>query len=267
MNKELDKKLMFENISYLLQETGIKIGELEAEAGVSPGYISRSTKDEKSKPGIDFIIGAAHALNISVDTLISVRFSELTPTEKYLVEFLEKLKRDTADDKLTWNKELADKLNRMEADINGNTEHPLFSMETFFEMKESGYPEEVTRVIIVSDTFGCNTAIAGDCFNLEMKNGARLYIMNLSKSAYNIRESDVMAKEIWVHMPQSIPKFMCSTAKNSPLADLVEDLYFVVAEFSKCPKIAEDILHVIDAFMQDDYLSDDPDHAFKRFDL
>ena len=47
MSKEFNKQQMLDNITFFLQEFSKKIGELETEAGVSPGYISRITKDEK----------------------------------------------------------------------------------------------------------------------------------------------------------------------------------------------------------------------------
>ena len=89
MGVEFDKKRMLENISFLLKEKGKKIGELETEAGVSVGYISRTSKDENAKPGIDFILKVAEALNISVDMLLKVDLTDLTPTEKYLLSFFE----------------------------------------------------------------------------------------------------------------------------------------------------------------------------------
>ena len=51
MTEEFNKKIMLDNISFLLNESGKKIGELETEAGVSTGYISRISKDEKTKLG------------------------------------------------------------------------------------------------------------------------------------------------------------------------------------------------------------------------
>ena len=262
MSISLNKELMLDNIYYRLQELDMKIGELEAEADVSPGYISRTSKDENSRPGIDFVIKAAHALQVSVDTLLNVRLSELTPTEKYLFKFLEKLKRYTSEDKLAWNRESASTLNQIGVDDHGNVEHILFSLETFFEEGESEYPDKITRVVMNSHTFGFNTYIEGDCFDLEMKNRASLYLMNISKNAYNLHEPEVKAKEIWIHIPRGEPKFICGTAKNSPFSNIVEDLYSIVAEFSKHPKIPEDLRFVIDAFMEKDDLSNDEYSAF-----
>lgn len=76
-----------------------------------------------NKPSADLITGAVK------NTLLNIDLSGLTPTERYLITFIEKLKRDTADDKLEWMRSSADSLNRLECDMNGCVEHPLFSYE------------------------------------------------------------------------------------------------------------------------------------------
>lgn len=257
MSEEFNKKRMFDNISFMLTEFGRKIGELETSVGVSPGYISRTSKEENVKPGIDFIVNVANALDVSLDTLLNVNMTELTPTEQYLVSFLEKLKNDTVDDKLIWNIESADSLNRQEPDMNGYVEHPLFSYETFFEKSEIEYPEEVSRVVMVSKSFDCHTAIAGECYNLEMKNHSILYIMNISKSVYNTNDINAFAKEIWMYKPRTGSKVLCSNKDSSSLAKMVEDLYRIVAERSKHPKISTDLRYIIDSFMNDDNVNDE----------
>lgn len=257
MTNEFKKQLMLDNISYLLKETGKKIGELETDAGVSLGYISRISKEGNTKPGIDFIINVADSLNISIDTLLNVDLSEMTPNERYLLSFLEKLNRDTLGDKLDWNSESADWLNRFEADSNGYTDHPLLSFETFNEEGQTEYTEEVSKVVFVSKSFDCKTYIQGDCFNLRLKNGSILYLMNISKSVYKISDTDAFAKEVWMYTPDAGPHFLCSNNVISPLANLVDELYVTVSERMKHPRIMRELQYVIDAFMKDDMSDDD----------
>lgn len=105
MNDNFNSRLIFDNISYLIKEQGKKVGEVETQAGVSAGYISRNSKDSNSKPGIDFLFRVSEILNTSIDTIMKIPLSELTPTERYLVSFFEKLKADTAADKILWERE------------------------------------------------------------------------------------------------------------------------------------------------------------------
>ena len=261
MQSGFDKKLFFDNISYLIRENDLKVGEVESQAGVSAGYISRTSKDGGTKPGIDFIVNISKILNVSIDVLLGVDLEKLTPTEKYLISFLDKLISDTAHDKLSWNKDSAGNLNHLECDINGNTDHPLFHSETFMEPGEEGYPNEVTRNIFISNTFEELTYIAGNCYSLVLKNGAQLYLMNISKSVHSSREKDIYAKEIWMQIRNGSAKYLCGTRSEAPISDRVESLYTAVEEDSKHPKIDQNLQEIIDAFMKDDF-SDDMDVPF-----
>lgn len=256
MTNEFNKQLMLDNISFLLKEFGKKIGDLETDAGVSPGYISRISKEGNTKPGIEFIMKVADSLNTSIATLLNVDLTEMTISERYLVSFLEKLDKDTLNEKLDWNRESKERLNRAEPDINMDTDHPLLSYETFYEEGECEYPNEVSRVVFVSNTFDCGTYINGDCFNLRLKNGSILYFMNICKSVYNTNDPDAFAKEIWMYTPDDGANFLCSNTGISPLAALVDNLYTTVSERMKLPRIKKELKYVIDAFMKDD-LSDD----------
>lgn len=257
MTSEFNKQLMLDNISFLLKELDKKIGELETEAGVSPGYLSRISKEGNSKPGIEFIMKVADSLNISVDTLLKVNLTDMTPTERYLVNFLEKLSAKTKDDRLDWNHEAADKLNYTETDINGNTDHPLLSYETFYEEGETEYPDQVSRVVFVSKNFGCRTYIKGDCFNLRLKNGSKLYLMNISKSVHNVNDPDAYATEIWMYTPNTGSNFLCSNKDASEIAILVDTLYITVSEYMKHPRLKHELQYIIDAFMNNDLSDDD----------
>ncbi|WP_353892930.1 helix-turn-helix transcriptional regulator [Proteinivorax hydrogeniformans] len=257
MTKKFNKKLMLDNIAYLLKDAGKKIGELESDAGVSPGYISRISKEGNTKPGIDFIMNVADSLNVSINTLLNVELTEMTPNERYLLSFLEKLNKDTIDDKLDWNCESADWLNRAETDKNSYSDHPLLSYETFYEEGEGDYPNEVSRVVFVSKSFDCKTSIYGDCFNLRLKNGSILYIMNISKSVYRVNDPNAFAKEIWMYIPGTGTNFLCRNNEISPLADLVDELYSTVSERMKHPRVKGELQYVIDSFMKDDVSDDD----------
>lgn len=259
MDANFNKTILFDNIAYLIKKREMKIGELESEVGVSPGYISRTSKDGSTKPGIDFIMNAATVLKVSIDTLLRVDMTSMTPTEQYLISFLEKLNSDTANDKLEWNCEPAEFLNhRLEVYENGATDHPLFSLETFLEEGETEYPDEVTRVVFTSKSYDVHTYIHGDCFNLRMKNGVYLYLMNISKSIYRKNDPSAFAKEVWMLPTRGLGKqFLARTGDSSRISSLIEELYETVSENAKHPKVSKDIRGVIDAFMRDDLEDDD----------
>lgn len=259
--KNFNKALCFSNIRELLrQNPDVKIGQIEKEAGVRLGYMSRLEKEgNTAEPSMEFIVSAAKLLKVSIDTLISVDLTGFTPTEQYIVNFFDKLKSDTLQDKLDWNRESAFNLNRMEADIDENIYHPLFSKETFFEETECDYPEEVTRIVFNSKTFGPHTYIAGDCFNLRLKNGTTLYLMDIEKSVHRTGDTSAFAKEAWVSVPNKGCQVLVASQDNTPVAPLIEVLFSTVKERMEHPKVNNDVMYAIDSFMKDD-IEDDEDY-------
>lgn len=261
MSVEFNKTRLLNNISFMLKEFGKKIGELEAEAGVSPGYLSRTAKDASAKPGIDFIIKVADALNVSVDTLLNTELTELSPTELYLITFFDKLKRDTIAGKLEWVIERADALNNMPVNDENTTEpwvsHPMFDYETFYERSDGEYPEEISRPVFKSQAFDVHTYINGNCYSLRLKDQHYLYLMDFNKSVHRTNDLTAYRKEVWMYSQTSGRQFICDNAHSSPLEKQVDELFEVLAEYSKHPQIKKNIKTIMDAFMIDDF-SDTP---------
>ena len=263
--KRFSKALCLTNIRELLrQNPDVKIGQIEKEAGVRIGYMSRLEKEgNTTEPSIEFILTAAKLLRVSLDTLVSVNLSGLTPTEQYIVSFFDKLKADTLADKLDWVRETPYNLNRIEPNYNGWVEHPLFDEETFFEESECEYPNEVTRIVFSSKSFGPKTYITGDCFNLRLKNGTTLYLMNIEKSVHRTSDPTAFAKEAWVYVPQKGCSSLLTTKDETAVAPMLEELYAIVKERMEHPKINKDVMYAIDSFMKDDLDDDDvPDLPF-----
>lgn len=261
--KNFNKTLCFSNIRELLrQNSDVKIGQIEKEAGIRLGYMSRLEKEgNTAEPSMEFIVTAAKLLKVSIDTLITVDLTGLTPTEQYIVSFFDKLKADTLKDKLDWNRETAFNLNRMEADINGWVYHPLFAEETFYEETECEYPEEVTRIVFNSKTFGPHTYICGDCFNLRLKNGTTLYLMDIEKSVHRTGDMTAYAKEAWMSVPHKGCQLLVASQDDTPVAPLLEVLFSIVKERMEHPKVNNDVMYAIDSFMKDDIEDDDTDEC------
>lgn len=256
--KNFNKNLCFSNIRELLKRNpNVKIGQIEKEAGIRLGYMSRLEKEgNTAEPSMEFIITAAKLLNVSIDTLVTVDLAGLTPHEQYITKFFDKLKSDTLADKLDWKRETAFVLNNMESDINGCTDHPLFSLETFTEEINEGDSEEVTKVVFQSKSFGFNTHIKDDCFNLRLKNGTVLYLMNVSRSVYRVGDPNAAAIEVWLYVPRTDCSVLVSSRDKTQVAPMSVSLYQTVKTQMEHPKINKGALSAIDAFMKDD-LEDD----------
>ena len=69
MNMNFDRERLMANITALIQQKGMNIGDVEAAVGSSKGYISRLLKNE-SIPSSDFTWKLAKVLGVSTDMLI-----------------------------------------------------------------------------------------------------------------------------------------------------------------------------------------------------
>ena len=251
--KEFVKEILFANLYHLIKQSGKRIRDLEEEAGVSIGYISRMNKESNGKPGIDFIVKAADLLNVSIDTLLSVDLTKLTGTQQYALSFLEKLIKSTVEEKLAWEKEPADELNNVDIDYRGVPEHPLFSEETFSESDyDNDFSEKDKHIVFNSKTFGLDTVISGDCFKMELKYSTYLYLMDIERGYNPFGESNEYAKEVWLYTPSASKQFLCSD-KDLHLGQTVITLFRAVTEYSKHPQLKIDFRKAIDAFMEEDY--------------
>lgn len=245
---EFNSKILFNNITFLLKNTEFKVGELETAAGVSTGYISRTSKDDRSNPSIEFVAKTAKFFDIGLDLLINVDLGSETETEIYLASLIDKLIVDTNSNKLDWKVEKAYYLNNLEVDINGFTNHDLFYYETFQEQTEAGYAEEITDVRFKSDSYGMNTYIADDCFYLQMKD-YRLYVMKISKSIHSINEPESYAIELWMVHNRGNNNFLAKDLNNSVYNILIKNLYRSINEYNKKPKIDIEVKRVLDAYL------------------
>lgn len=254
MPEDFNRELFFGNLYYLIRKQDIKIGEIESGAGVSAGYISRASRDEKSKPGVEFVMKAAELLHISIDALLRADLASTTPSEEYIMSFLTKLNSDTLDDKLEWVRESTEELNRLSEE---NEEHPLFSEHTFKVPTDDGV-DVVTEVVFVSHNFGCQTTVNSDCYKLRMKNGTLLFLMNIFKTYSSVSNPNNLAIEVWMASRESEPQYLCDNKGETAVSSLVDGLYTAVSENMRSPKISGDFRYAIDAFMQHDDLEDDP---------
>lgn len=135
-----NKSIVFQNIYKLAQEKGIKISDLEHAAGVSKGYIARTSRDTNTSiPSIDFIVAVADKLGVSVDYLITVDTESLDENERYISSFLDTIEKNTLSGEIEWERDSAEG-----PDVPPVVEGPLF--EEFDETVPSGsdYPDIVT---------------------------------------------------------------------------------------------------------------------------
>ena len=67
---EINSDIFFKNISFLLKQKNLNVGDFEKLVGFSAGYISRAKK--QSFTSINFIVNAAQIFDVSIDDLLTV---------------------------------------------------------------------------------------------------------------------------------------------------------------------------------------------------
>ena len=257
-DKNFNKKLCFSNIRELLKNSDVKIGQIEREAGIKVGYVARLEKDDNSaEPSMEFIMTASKMLKISIDTLVSIDLTDLTPSEKYLINFFDKLKLDTTNDKLDWLRTTAKELGPDEAEG-----HPLYQIEEHYVNSGCEYPDVCYKYIFDSKTFGRDNRVKEDCFSLRLKNNVHLFLMNIEKTNADPWDEKSNAIEVWMSIPSKKNEYLLGSQDKSPIAKLAEELYVTVKERMEHPKINNAALSAIDSFMKDDFVDDEPELPF-----
>lgn len=120
MNMNFDRHRLMANITALIRQKDMNIGDVEAAVGSSKGYISRLLKNE-SVPSSDFIWKLAKVLGVSTDMLIEGDYTEGTDNLSTLKKFLIKLRLQTSDGSMVWSPVTTKYVNAVLKD-----EEPLF---------------------------------------------------------------------------------------------------------------------------------------------
>ena len=113
----------------LAKQHDLKIKDLETGCGVSVGYLSRLRQGEKNiAPGADFLLAVSERLSVSVDMLLSSEISEATESENEMLQYIDKLTRETRSRKLAWQEDFGGYLETAPVNPDGTSPHPLLSV-------------------------------------------------------------------------------------------------------------------------------------------
>lgn len=259
-----DKKRILDNINYFLSKKHMKIGELEVASGVSPGYVSRLSKEKNSKPSFEFIKNLANACGTTIDKMTYFDFTNATPTELYLYDFLAKLDRDTEARKLKWGMETSKELYHSPYDENFNVMHPLLKFDSFSDDFEDGDSSNTFGVGFCSYNFGLDTVLNGNSYYLRLKNGLLVYLMSIRKAEPRANGLKLLAVEVWMVTPEGEKRYLSSSLDTSSLGHMTHLVYQAVQTYMMQPILTAPYKSAIDAFMVDDLGDDLPEKAVKK---
>jgi len=253
--KNFNKYTCFNNIRALLKvNSDVKIGMIEKEAGVRLGYMSRLEKpDNSSEPTLEFVATAAKMLNVSIDFLISANIDEVTPTEKYVLEFIKKIADDSRCGNLYWHREPNQRLNNP-TDLYfdyGPAPHPLQSpdddsMDCNGNYREACfysrfYPEKTIQV-------------TGNLYWSRLEDAeSDIYIIPCAISSNSDNMEGVACYEIYLVAPDKSVVPLCNTIMACDLIkSAVKDLYMQIEVLSSHVNIDNKARSVIDAYLNKD---------------
>lgn len=178
---DFDKNKLMNNINTLIKENNLRIGEVEADVGISKGYLSRMSKEDNDTiPTVDLIWKLAQKLGTSVDMLVGGDFSKANDNLFFVMKFIYKLKKDTDLHNVEW-KRVPKKY--YENIVNGALTHPLFEND-LPSCSKDGEPDIQTAHYKSSFTFE-NVSVFDDCFEGEIEYLGKIFIMELF---YNSRD-------------------------------------------------------------------------------
>lgn len=231
---KFSRTLLGKNIKFLATQKGIKLGDLEGQVEVSTGYFSRLLNEDSKNSStlMDTICKVAEKLGTSVNTLISTDLSALTPNERLLSNFFDKLEKDTSESVLIWDLETKNQLDNPAYQSN----HPLFANNDPYG---NGFD------LYYRSLFDTDATIAGDGYRVIVNNK----LLYLIKTSYPQNEHTGFEVYFYSNFRGNIVEKICKAYPESDLFYQLEDLYNAAAESSRHVKLSESVLGTIDGYM------------------
>lgn len=96
-------KTLGDNMTYLVEQHGMKISDLETVLGLSAGYISRTLGAEaKRRMSIDSVWKISELFQVNIDDLLTRDLSKPTESINLVIDFIHKLKQETDAGDIHW---------------------------------------------------------------------------------------------------------------------------------------------------------------------
>lgn len=252
---EFDKRRCMSAIYAIAKEKGVKIGDLEKEAGVSTGYLSKLNKEENtSSPSIELLVAAARLLGVTIDMLIYSEYEGLSANERYMLKFLDKLISQTLSGELQWEKETKKQLLNLECgyDLSGEAyvRHPLF---TVTETPAGGEGKFYLTSCYCSRFFPeGDTLIAGDGFHAALSpSDAELYIMKVENEESHMGIGYDQF-EVYLVNGSGVKPLGCSDFVCGEVSRQIQNLYKVIVDADSNLGINDEVKGIIDLYMSED---------------
>lgn len=253
---EFDKRRCMSAVYAIAKEKGVKIGDLEREANVSTGYLSKLNKEENtSSPSIELLLAVARVLDVTIDMLVYSEYEGLSANEKYVLKFLDKMVNDTLSGKLQWEKETKKQLLNVGCDYTDGkvyAEHPLFEGAEVPDIGETGYPDGSHLETYYNSRFypDGDTLIAGDGFHAALSPAdADIYIMKVENEESHMGIGYDQF-EVYLIKGGSVRPLCCSDFVCGEVSRQIRNLYRVIVDADSNLGINDEVKGIIDLYME-----------------
>ena len=198
---EFSKQKLMDNIYALIQEQGIKIGELENALGVSTGYISRLNKNPDSTINIELAWKIAKYFGVSVDVLVEGDMSRARDNLRYMGRFLDQLRAKTDANELEWDSIYIDDVDK---ELCGDEPSDLILIKE----REDGISTPAERIhglppkacsltncgdkkLVSAAAPDDIVALGGTGYKAQINSGVEIYIFPMAKPVYSGNSTNV----------------------------------------------------------------------------
>lgn len=222
-------KLCLENIRYLAKEKNMKIGDLERNANVSVGYLSRLNSESDSLDlKVSFLKSISEQLGVPMDIIANCELDSLSETDMLVQSFLKSLIEETARGASSWEKM---KFGRFCSDNR---------YESFLEEDDFGpqfYSFFLERC----------APLSSDIFSLKQKGGKGEFIF----VTVCVDSRDNTQFELYALKNGGVGKVVCSNSDMfKPLfVELLNELNVAITLHSKEARIDDATRSIIEDFM------------------
>lgn len=233
MDDKFDKTLLGRNIRFLAQRQNAKLGELEAAAGVSAGYVSRLLKAEDggSSALFDLALCSSEKFGVSLEGLLKMDLSAYLPNELYLDGFFFRLLEQTEKGLLNWSFATREML-LGDVDL-----HPRVK---YFE--EDGCR---TDEIVYCSAFESSRQLGAASVSVDFgSDGQRVYVTQVLREETGESGYEVYLKVDWDGVP------VCCVFPGNRLFSSVDNLFKSASEASHQIQIQPKVRSAVDAFLK-----------------
>ena len=261
-SKHAIAKAIVDNIQYLAKKEQISNAELEKDANISAGYISRLSRvGNTTIPNVEVLLSFSKKLGVTLDYLVTPRLKESSENETILLKFIDKVIDNTVAGNLEWIAESPEELKRKNSvDSNtGETEHPLFKLVQTPPPWPTDYPEyEGVYLSYFGDQ--CVSTFKGDCYHVELPMFTQrptLYLMNIETYSLTTTDNDTVYDqeidcfELCLFADGVEPLCRTDLASNE-IEDAVKKLYYSIKRELESNKMSKNAIRILKSYINDD---------------